>query len=111
MERFQDIIGRLHAAVDDVFSLPALYLPPLVGAQAVPVTVEPSQSDETAAFGRATIAAAAGIFRMQAGVYPDPVKGGRLMVGAQMWLIQGDPTLDDDDRMLWTMRCVPEVPS
>lgn len=98
------------AAINAIFEGPlgtdALYVP--AAGLPVPVRVIRKSPDKVIDFGRTDVAAETNIFELRVSEVADPREADRLEMGAggpaaEAFEVQGEPTRDDPDRLVWTL--------
>ncbi|MGL4966156.1 MAG: head-tail joining protein [Inquilinus sp.] len=91
----------------DEFGKPgATYTPPEGGTPA-PILIIDSRPVETISFGRTEIAADAATFLVPRFSLPNPRPNGLITIGAEVFVIQGEPDLDRG-RDLWNLDTRPQ---
>ncbi|WP_114393520.1 head-tail joining protein [Oleisolibacter albus] len=106
------MIDPFQAALDPVFTVfgtPATYLG--TDGVSVPLRVIARRGDVVTGFGTADLVSDAALFEVQAadlmvaGVRPGA--GDRLLLGGDLFEVQGAPTRRDPDRRIWTLETAP----
>jgi hypothetical protein len=83
------------------FGLDAVYTP--AGAEPVPVRMIARRPDTIVGFGETRIHAETATFELRASDIANPLPGDQLTVGAEIFVIQGDPERHDPDRLVWSL--------
>ncbi len=92
-------------AADAAFGVEATYTPPVPDAAARPVTIISSTEDADLTIGQARGRTKSGLFEMTASPDITPVKDGVIRQNGVAWQIVEKPSMDDPDRLVWTLRC------
>jgi len=97
------------AAVDALFAdvnlgLDAIWYP--AGGAPQPVRVIRKAPDEVTSFGSAQILSDTTLIDVRTSEMPNPKPGDGVAIGADNYVIQGEPKRDRD-RLLWTLELVP----
>jgi hypothetical protein len=96
-------------AVDLLFADPnlaaeAIWQP--ADGEPFPVRVIARRADEVIGFGEAQLWSEAAKFDVRVAEVPSPHPGDRLLVGAETYLVQGEP-VRDRERLIWTLNTRP----
>jgi hypothetical protein len=83
------------------FGIDALYTP--AGGEPVSLRVIARRPDATVGFGDTRIHAETATFEVRASEVASPGPGDQLTVGAESFVVQGEPERRDPDRLVWTL--------
>ena len=97
MTEFQSAVDATFAA----FGIDALYTP--AGGEPVSVWVIARRADTIVGFGDTRILAETATFEVRASEVATPRPGDQLAVGAETFVVQGEPERGDPDRLVWTL--------
>jgi hypothetical protein len=97
MTPFQDAVDATFAA----FGIDAVYTP--AGGEPVPVRVIARRPDAIVGFGETRIHAETATFELRASEVASPRSGDQLTVGAETFIVQGEPERRDPDRFVWSL--------
>ena len=84
-----------------VFGIDAVYTP--AGGEPAPVRVIAGRPDAIVRFGEARIHAETATFELRASEVANPRQGDQLTVGAESFIVQGEPERRDPDRLVWNL--------
>jgi hypothetical protein len=87
------------------FGIDAVYTP--AGGDPVPVKVIARRPDAIAGFGETRIRSETATFEVRASEVASPRPGDQLTVGAETFVVQGEPERRDPDRLVWTLDARP----
>jgi hypothetical protein len=93
-----------HGAVDATFAafgIDAVCTP--AGGEAMTVRVIARRPDTIVGFGETRIHAETATFEVRASEIANPHPGDQLMIGAETFVIQGEPERRDPDRLVWSL--------
>ena len=94
---FQGAVDATFAA----FGVDATYRP--AGGEPVSVRVIARRPDTIVGFGETRIHAETATFELRASEVADPRPNDQLTVGADTFVVQGEPERRDPDRLVWTL--------
>jgi hypothetical protein len=97
MTVFQDAVDATFAA----FVIDAIYAS--AGGEPVPVPVIARRPDAIVGFGETRIHAETATFELRASEVAGPRPGDQLTVGAETFIVKGEPERRDPDRLVWTL--------
>jgi hypothetical protein len=97
MTVFQGAVDATFAA----FGIDALYTP--AGGDPIPVRVIARRPDTIVGFGETRIHAETTTFEVRASEVADPRPGDQLSVGAETFVVQGEPDRPDPHRLVWML--------
>ena len=97
MTAFQGAVDATFAA----FGLDAVYTP--AGGDPVSVRVIARRPDAIVGFGETRIHVETATFELRASEVANPRPGDQLTVGAESFVVQGEPEGRDPDRRVWTV--------
>jgi hypothetical protein len=97
MTVFQGAVDATFAA----FGIDAVYTQ--AGGEPVPVRVIAGRPDTIVGFGETRIHADTATFEVRANDIASPRPGDQLRVGAETFVVQGEPERRDPDRLVWTL--------
>ena len=83
------------------FGIDAVYT--TAGGDPVPVRVIARRPDTIVGFGETRIHAETATFEARASEVADPRSGDQLTVGAESFIVQGEPERRDPDRLVWSL--------
>ena len=83
------------------FGIDAVYTP--AGGEPVPVRVIARRPDAIVGFGDTRIHAETATFEVRASEVASPRQGDQLTVGAESFIVQGEPERRDPDRLVWNL--------
>jgi hypothetical protein len=93
-----------HGAVDATFAafgIDAVYT--TAGGDPVPVRVIARRQDAVVGFGETRIHTGTATFEVRASEAANPRQGDQLTVGAESFIVQGEPERRDPDRLVWSL--------
>jgi hypothetical protein len=97
MTAFEGAVDATFAA----FGINALYTP--AGGDPVGVRVVAQRPDTIVGFGETRIHAETATFEVRASEVANPRPDDQLTVGAETFVVQGEPERRDPDRLVWTL--------
>jgi hypothetical protein len=97
MTVFQGAVDTTFAA----FGIDAVYAP--AGGEPVSVRVIARRPDTIVSFGETRIHTETVTFEVRASEVAEPRPGDQLTVGAETFIVQGEPERRDPDRLVWTL--------
>jgi hypothetical protein len=97
MTVFEGAVDATFAA----FGIDATYTP--MGGDPVPVRVIARRPDTIVGFGETRIHAETARFEVRASEFASPRPGDQLTVGAESFVVQGEPERRDPDRLVWSV--------
>jgi hypothetical protein len=97
MTVFEGAVDATFAA----FGIDATYTP--AGGAPVGVRVIAKRPDTIVGFGETRIHAETATFDVRASEVADPRTGDQLTIGAETFVIRGEPERRDPDRLVWTL--------
>ncbi len=103
MTAFQGAVDATFAA----FGTDAVYTP--AGGDPIPVRVIARRPDTIVGFGDTRIHAETATFEVRASEVADPRQGDQLTVGAETFIVQGEPERRDPDQLVWTVDARPAL--
>jgi hypothetical protein len=83
------------------FGIEGLYTP--AGGEPVSVRVIARRPDTIIGFGETRIHVETATFELRASEVANPRPGDQLTIGAETFVIQGEPERRDPDRLVWTL--------
>jgi hypothetical protein len=83
------------------FGIDALYTP--AGGDPLPVWLIARRPDTIVGFGETCIHAETATFEVRVSEVANPRPGDQLTVGAETFVVQGEPERRDPDRLVWTL--------
>jgi hypothetical protein len=92
-------------AADAAFGTAATYTPPVPGAAAQGIVVIAGVEDAELSIGPARGRTMRGMFEVRRSVLAAPVKDGVVRHNGIAWQIVELPSMEDPDRLVWTLRC------
>ena len=87
------------------FGIDAVYIP--AGGEAATVRVIARRPDTIVGFGETRIHAETATFELRASEVANPRPNDQLIVGSDLFVIQGEPERRDPDRLVWTLDARP----
>ena len=97
MTAFQGAVDATFAA----FGIDAVYT--TAGGDPVPVRVIARRPDTIVGFGETRIHTGTATFEVRAREAANPRQGDQLTVGAESFIVQGEPERRDPDRLVWSL--------
>jgi hypothetical protein len=97
MTVFQGAVDATFAA----FGIDAVYAP--AGDDPLPVRVIARRPDTIVGFGETRIHGETAIFELRASEVANPRPDDQLTVGAESFVVQGEPERRDPDRLVWSL--------
>jgi hypothetical protein len=97
MTVFQGAVDSTFAA----FGIDAVYTP--AGGDPIPVRVIARRPDTIVGFGQTRVHTETATFEVRASEVATPRPDDQLTVGAEIFVIQGEPDRRDPDRLVWTI--------
>jgi hypothetical protein len=97
MTAFRDAVDATFAA----FGIDAVYTP--AGGEPLSVRVIARRSDTIVGFGDTRIHAETATFELRVSEVVSPHPGDELTVGAETFIVQGEPERRDPDRLVWSL--------
>lgn len=89
-----------------VMGEPAVYTPD--GGPSKSIKVMPRRPDEVIGFGDTSIASNTAIFDIRVADIANPQEGDTLLFKEITYVVQGSPTYQDGDRLIWRVNTYPQ---